>query len=101
VPDSDEMRELELEVMRLTSGCIQMGCSRLGAVLVSEILRLTVGRSADHEARRKRELACLRMATDYMQLVGAIQNPRLQRDLLELAKQLTAAAEATDVPAFT
>jgi hypothetical protein len=87
--------------MRLTSGCIQMGCSRLGAVLESEILRLTVGRSADHETRRKRELACLRMAADCLQLVGDIQNPPLQRDLLELSKQLTTAAEATEAPAHT
>lgn len=101
MPDSDETRELELELMRLTSGCIQTGCTGLGAVLKSEILRLTGARLADHEARRKRELACLRMATDCMQLVGDIQNPRLQRDPLELAKQLTAAAEATDVSALT
>jgi hypothetical protein len=101
VPDTDETRELELEIKRLTSGCIQMGCSGLSAVPKSEIFRQTGGPSADHEARRKRELACLRMAADCMQLVGDIQNPHLQRDLLELAKQLTAAAEAADVPALT
>jgi hypothetical protein len=100
VPDSDE-RQLELEIMRLTSGCIPMGCSCLGAVLTSAILRLTAGRSADLEARQKFELACLRMAADCMQLVGDIQNPNSQRDLLELAKQLTDAAEATQVGALT
>jgi hypothetical protein len=101
VPDSDDTRELELEIMRLTSGCIQMGCSGLGAALKSEIPRLTGGRSADHEARRKHELACLRMAADCMQLVGDIQNPYLQRHFLELAKQLSAVAEATEVLALT
>lgn len=99
--DLDDIRKLELEIMRLTSGCIQLGRSDLGTVLKSEILRLTGERSADHEARRKHELACLRMAADCMQLVGNIQNLHLQRDLLELAKQLTAAAEATEVPALT
>jgi phage FluMu protein gp41 len=101
VPDSDETRELEPDIMRLTSGCIPMARSGLGAVLTSEMLRLTGGRPADLEARQKFELACLRMAADCMQLVGDIQNPNSQRDLLELAKQLTAAAEATEVGALT
>lgn len=98
--DSDGSQELELETIRLTSGCTQIDINGLGAVLKSEILRLTDGRSADQEVRRN-ELACLRMAAQCMQLVGDIQNPRLQRDFLELAKQLTAAAEATEVPALT
>jgi len=94
--DTDRTREFELEMMRLTSGYIQKGCSRIGAVLKSEIFQLTGGAAADHEARRKRELACLRMAADCMQLARDIQNPDLRPDLLELAKQLTAAAEATE-----
>jgi hypothetical protein len=98
--DSDDSRELDLKILRLTSGCTQMDLSGLGAALKSEIIRLTGGRSADQEVRRKHELACLRMAADCMQLVGEIQNPHLQRDFLELAKQLTAAAEATEVPAL-
>jgi hypothetical protein len=75
VPDLDDTRELELQ--------------------------LTGGWSADHDARQKHELACLRMAADCMQLVGDIQNPHLQRDFLELAKQLTAVAETTEAPALT
>lgn len=75
MPDLDSTRELELQ--------------------------LTGGRSDDHDARRKHELACLRMAADCMQLVGDIQNPHLQRDFLELAKQLTAVAETTEAPALT
>jgi hypothetical protein len=101
VPDSDETRELELEIMRLTLGCIQIGCSGFGAELKSEIFRLTGGPSADQDVRRKHELACLRMAADCMQLVGDIQNPHLQRGFLELAKQLTDAAEAAEVPGLT
>jgi hypothetical protein len=101
VMDSDDSRELELESIRLTSGCMQMGLSSLGAALKSEMLRLTGGRSADQEARRKHELACLRMASDCMQLVGDIQNPDLQRHFLELARHLTAAAESTATPALT
>jgi hypothetical protein len=96
VPDSDETRELEPDIMRLTSGYIPTGRSGL-----AEMLRLIGGRATDLEARRKFELACLRMAADCMQLVGDIQNPNSQRDLLELAKQLTAAAEATEVGALT
>jgi hypothetical protein len=94
--DTDRTREFELEMMRLTSGYIQKGCSRIGAVLKSEIFQITGGSAADHEARRKRELACLRMAADCVQLANDIQNPDLQPGLLELAKQLTAAAEATE-----
>ena len=45
------------------------------------------------ESARKHELACLRMASDCMQLVGKIQDGNLQRRFLELARQLTAAAE--------
>ena len=99
--DSDHSRELELESMRLTSGCMQMGRSELGAALKSEIRRLAGGSSTDKEAGRKHELACLRMAADCMQLVGDVLNPDLQRHFLELARQLTAAAEWTAVPAFT
>ena len=99
--DSDHSRELELENMRLASGCMQMGHSDLGAALKSEIQRLAGGEPADQESARKHELACLRMAADCMQLVGEILNPHLQRHFLELARQLTAAAEWTAVPAFT
>lgn len=63
-------------------------------------LQLAAGRSAD-DARRKHELACLRMAADCMQLVGDIKNPHLQRDFLELAKQLIAVAETTNARAST
>jgi hypothetical protein len=99
--DPDHSRELELERVRLTSGCMRMGRSDLGAALKSEIRRLAGGSSSDREAGRKHELACLRMATDCMQLVGDIRTPDLQRHFLELARQLTAAAEWTAVPAFT
>jgi len=78
VLDSDHSRELELESLRLTSGCTQMGRSDLGAALKSEIRRLAGGRTADREAARKHELACLRMAADCMQLVGKVRNPDLQ-----------------------
>jgi hypothetical protein len=100
VLDSDHLRELELEGMRPASGCMQMGHSDLGAALKSEIRRLAGGSSTDQEAARKHELACLRMAADCMQLVGEILNPHLQRHFLELARQLTAAAESAAVPAF-
>jgi hypothetical protein len=100
VLDSDHSRELELENMRLTSGCMRMGHSSLGPALKSEIRRLAGGSSTDQEAGRKHELACLRMAADCMQLVGDVLNPDLQRHFLELARQLTAAAESTAVPAL-
>jgi hypothetical protein len=101
VLDSDHLQTLELEHMRLTSGCMQMGRGDLGAALKSEIRRLAGGSSTDQEAGRKHELACLRMAADCMQLVGEIRTPDLQRHFLALARQLTAAAEATAVPALT
>ena len=96
--DSDH--ELELENMRLTSGCTQMARGDLGAALKSEIQRLAGGQPADQESARKHELACLRMAADCMHLVGKVLNPHLQRHYLELARRLTAAAESTAVPAF-
>ena len=95
--DSDD--ELELENMRLTSGCMQMGHSDLGAALKNEIQRLAGGPPADQESARKHELACLRMAADCMQLVGEILNPHLQQHFLELARLLTAAAESGAVRA--
>jgi len=98
VLDSDH--ELELERMRLTSGCMRMAGGDLGAALKSEIQRLAGGQPADQESARKRELACLRMAADCMQLVGDIKTPDLQRHFLELARQLTAAVESTAIPAF-
>jgi hypothetical protein len=98
VLDSDHSREFELENMRLTSGCMRMGHSSLGAALKSEILRLAGGSSTDQEAGRKHELACVRMAADCMQLVGDVQHPDLQRHFLELARLLTAAAESTAAP---
>jgi hypothetical protein len=100
VRDTDHSRELELENMRLTSGCMRMGHGDLGAALKSEIRRLAGGSSADQESARKHELACLRRAADCMQLVGDIKTPDLQRHFLELARQLTAAAEPAAVPAF-
>jgi hypothetical protein len=101
VLDSDHSRERDLENMRLTSGCMQMGHSSLGAALKSEILRLAGGSSTDQEAGRKHELACLRMAADCMQLVGEIRTPDLQRHFLELARLLTAAAEPIAIPVLT
>jgi hypothetical protein len=85
--------------MRLASGCIQLG-DELGTGLESEILRLAADHSAQQwpEARRKLELECLRMAADCMELVGAVQNFKLQRHFLTLARQLTAAAEAAPLP---
>ena len=97
---SDHSRELELEDMRLTSGCMRMGHGDLGAALKSEIQRLAGGPPADRESARKHELACLRMAADCMHLVGQIRTPDLQRHFLELARLLTAAAESAVVPAF-
>jgi hypothetical protein len=38
------------------------------------------------------------MAADCMQLVGDVQNPDLQRQLLALARRLTAVAEAAPIP---
>lgn len=99
--DSDHSRELELENMRLASGCMQMGNSDIGAALKSEIQRLAGGQPADRESARKHELACLRMAADCMQLVGEVLNPHLQRHFLELARQLTAAAESCVAPGLT
>jgi hypothetical protein len=101
VLDSDHSLELEQESLRLTSGCMQMARGDLGAALQSEIRRLAGGSSTDREAGRKHELACLRMAADCMQLVGEIRIPDLQRQFLELARLLTAAAESTAAPALT
>ena len=98
--DLDHSRELELENIRLTSGCMRIGYGDLGAALKSEIRRLASGSSTDQESARKHELACLRMAADCMQLVGEVLNPHLQRHFLELARLLTAAAESAVVPAF-
>ena len=98
--DTDHSQELELESVRLTSGCMQMARGDLGAALKSEIRRLAGGSSTDQEAGRKHELACLRMAADCMQLVGDIKTPDLQRHFLELATLLTAAAEPAAVPAL-
>ncbi len=97
--NSDHWRKLELECMRLASGCIQLG-DELGTELKSEILRLAGEHSTQQwpEARRKLELECLRMAADCMQLVGAVQNFKLQRHFLTLARQLTAIAEAAPPP---
>jgi len=100
VLDSDHSRELDVENMRLTSGCMQMGRSDLGAALKSEIQRLAGGSPTDQKDGRKHELACLRMAADCMQLVGDIRTPDLQRHFLELARLLTAAAESTAIPAL-
>ena len=91
--DLDDSQELELESMRLVSGCMQMNLSDLGAALKSEILRLTGGQSTDQEVRRKHELACLRMAADCRLLARGIESPDQQRHFLELARQLTEAAE--------
>jgi hypothetical protein len=100
VLDSDHLQGLELEDMRLTSGCMRMGHGDLGAALKSEIQRLAGGQPADQESARKHELACLRMAADCMQLVGDIKTPDLQRHFLELARLLTAAAESIATPAL-
>lgn len=42
---------------------------------------------------RKRELACMRLAADCMQLVGDVHSPDLQRHFLRMAKSWTAQAE--------
>ena len=99
--DSDHSQEFEQENMGLASGCMQIGCSDLGAALKSEIQRLAGGSATDQEAGRKHELACLRMASDCMYLVGDILDPDLQRHFLELARQLTAAVEPAPTPALT
>jgi hypothetical protein len=101
VLDSNHSRELDPENMRLTSGCMQMARGDLGTALKTEIQRLAGGSSADQEAGRKHELACLRMAADCMQLVSDIRTPDLQRHFLELARLLTAAAEPIAIPALT
>jgi hypothetical protein len=95
----DHSRKIELECMRLASGCIQLG-DGLGPALEAEILRLAGEQSAQQapKARRKLELDCLRMAADCMQLVGDVRIPNLQRQLLELARRLTAVAEAAPAP---
>jgi hypothetical protein len=97
--NSDDSRKLELEHKRLASGCIQLG-DELGTALGSEILRLAAGHSTQRgpEARRTLGLECLRMAADCMQLVGDVQNFDLQKHFLELARQLTAVAEAAPTP---
>ena len=97
--NSDHSRKLELECVRLASGCAQLG-DGLGTALESEIFRLAGGQSRQQgpEARRKLELECLRMAADCMQLVGDVQNFNLQRHFLQLARQLTAIVEAAPTP---
>ena len=98
--DSDHSQELEQENMRLAFGCMRMSDSDLGAALKSEIRRLARGQSADQEFARKHEIACLRMASNCMQLASHIQDPELQRHFLKLASQLTAAAEPTPITAL-
>jgi hypothetical protein len=92
--DSDHLLELE------ASGCMQFGRNDLGAVLKSEIQRLAGGSRLDQEAGRKHELACLRMASDCMELAGDAHSPDLQRQFLKLAGQLTATAEPIATPAL-
>jgi len=92
--NSDHLRKLELECMRLASGCIQLG-DGLGTALEAEILRLA---QQVPQATRKLELECLRMAADCMQLVADVRNPDLQRRFLELARRLTEVAEAVPAP---
>ena len=98
--DSDHSRELDQEDVRRAAVCMQMARGDLGAALKSEIKRLAGGQPADREAARKHELACLRMASDCMELVGAIKDPALQRRFLELARQLTAVADPAPTPAL-
>ena len=97
--DSDHSRKLELEWMRLTSSCIQLG-DGLGPALELEILRLAGEQSANQGSKTtpKLRLECLRIAADCMQLVGDVRNPNLQRRLLALARRLTAVAEAAPIP---
>lgn len=99
--DSKHSLELEQESARLALGCMQIGRGDLGAALKSEIQRLAGGSSTDQEAGRKHELACLRMASDCMELASGVQSPHLQRHFLELARQLTAAAEPTATTTMT
>lgn len=98
--DSDDSQEHGQEDMRRAAGCMQLARVDLGAALKSEIKRLAGGQPPDRESARKHELACLRMASDCMELVGAIQDPALQRRFLELARQLTAVADAAPTPAL-
>jgi hypothetical protein len=97
--NSDHSRKLELECVRLASGCAQLG-DGLGTALESEIFRLAGGQSTQQgaQARRKLEIECLRMAADCMQLVGDVQNFNLQKHFMELARQLTAIVEAAPTP---
>jgi len=92
VPDSDH------ENTRVASGCMQMAGGDLGAALKSEIQRLAGGHPAHREFARKHELACLRMASDCLQLAGDIQDVELQKRFHELARQLAEAAEPTQTP---
>ena len=98
--DSDHSQELEQEDVRRAAGCMQSARVDLGAALKFEIGRLAGGQPVEWESARKHELACLRMASDCMELVGAIQDTALQRRFLELARQLTAAAEQAPTPAL-
>ena len=98
--DSYHPRELEQEDTRRAADCMQTARGDLGVALKSEIKRLAGGAPADRESARKHELACLRMASDCMELVGVIQDPAVQRRFLELARQLTAAAEPAPTPAL-
>jgi len=100
VLDSDHSQELEQEDIRRAAVCMQMARGDLGVALKSEIARLAGGQPADRESARKHELACLRMASDCMELVGAIQDNALQRRFLQLARQLTAAVETAPTPAL-
>ena len=89
------MSDSDHENTRVASGCMQMALGDLGAALKSEIQRLAGGHPAHRQFARKHELACLRMASDCMQLVGEIQDIELQQRFLELARQLAEAAEPT------
>lgn len=97
VPDLDHSQELDQQQMRRAAVCMQTTRVDLGTALTAEIQRLAGGQPADRESARKHELACLRMASDCMELVGAIQDTVLQRRFLELARQLTAAAESAPI----
>lgn len=99
--DSEHSLELEQESARLASGCMQIGRGDLGSALKYEIQRLASESSTDQEAGRKHELACLRMASDCMELAGTVQSAGLQRHFLELARHLTAAAEPTATSTMT
>ena len=80
---------------------MQMGRGDFGEALKSEIQRLAGGQPIDQEFARKHELACLRMASDCMQLAGDIQDIDLQQRFLELARQLAEAAEPAQTPGAT